>query len=37
MMRLRLFYDTKRLDKQFNLRIMKADFDNSNLILANQV
>jgi len=36
-MRLRLFYDTKRLDKQLVLCIMKADFDNSNLILANRV
>jgi len=37
MMRLGLFYDTKRLDKQLNLCIMNVDFDNSSLILANRV
>ena len=36
-MQLRLFYDTKSLDKQLNLCILNVDFDNSSLILANRV
>ena len=37
MIQLQLFYDTKMPDKQLVLCIIRADFDNSNLILANQV
>jgi len=37
MIRLRLFYDTKMLDKQLNLCTINADFENSNPILVNLV